>query len=165
VDIVNLTEYKWVIQNRNVLLDFCRELKPEDFTRQLDGFGFQSVREALVHIANCYIAWLGSYILLNTRKPISSKEEVSQFSLDDIRQRFEQADLYVYEVMELSSEQLNEPIKRKIPWRETGEEISITPLQLLMHTITHEYHHKGQIVAMARQMGYVPPNTDVLGAE
>nr|WP_242021046.1 DinB family protein [Cytobacillus oceanisediminis] len=32
-----------------------------------------------------------------------------------------------------------------------------------MHTVTHEYHHKGQIMAMSRQLGYEPPNTDVLG--
>ncbi|KQL53961.1 hypothetical protein AN964_10930 [Heyndrickxia shackletonii] len=31
--------------------------------------------------------------------------------------------------------------------------------------ITHEFHHKGQIVAMLRQMGYEPPNTDILGTE
>ncbi|MBT2744176.1 hypothetical protein J7E77_27030 [Bacillus sp. ISL-77] len=34
-----------------------------------------------------------------------------------------------------------------------------------MHTFTHEFHHKGQIVAMIRKMGYVPPYTDVLGTE
>ncbi|WP_420491140.1 DinB family protein [Neobacillus drentensis] len=41
----------------------------------------------------------------------------------------------------------------------------MTPRKLLLHTITHECHHKGQIVAMLRQMGYEPPNTDVLGTE
>ncbi|MEH6996494.1 DinB family protein, partial [Neobacillus drentensis] len=45
------------------------------------------------------------------------------------------------------------------------ELLSITPRKLLLHTITHECHHKGQIVAMLRQMGYEPPNTDVLGTE
>ena len=40
-----------------------------------------------------------------------------------------------------------------------------TSSKLLMHVITHEFHQKGQLVAMARQMGYEPPNTDVLGIE
>lgn len=31
--------------------------------------------------------------------------------------------------------------------------------------MTHEFHHKGQIVAMIREMGYIPPNTDILGTE
>lgn len=39
----------------------------------------------------------------------------------------------------------------------------MTPRKLFMHTVTHEYHHKGQIMAMDRQLGYEPPNTDVLG--
>ncbi|HEO8418505.1 TPA: hypothetical protein VBX77_000466 [Yersinia enterocolitica] len=32
-----------------------------------------------------------------------------------------------------------------------------------MHSITHEFHHKGQIVAMLRSLGYIPKNTDILG--
>ncbi len=39
------------------------------------------------------------------------------------------------------------------------EPLSITPLWLLTHTETHEFHHKGQIVSMARHLGYTPPNT------
>jgi len=58
---------------------------------------------------------------------------------------------------------MDEPIQRKIPWRVGGEPISMTPSKLLAHTITHEFHHKGQVMAMVRQMGYEPPNTDVLG--
>lgn len=162
---MNSNEYKWVKQNREVLLDFCSELKPDDFSRQLDGFGFQSIKEALVHIADCYIAWLGSYVLLKTKRPITPKENISQKSLDDIKLRFDLVDKYVNEVIDTFSEEMNEPIQRHIPWRESGDEISITPMKLLIHTITHEYHHKGQIVSMARHMGYVPPNTDVLGTD
>jgi uncharacterized damage-inducible protein DinB len=43
-------EYEWVRQTRGVLLDFCRDLQPNDFTRPM-GFGWQSVRDTLVHIA------------------------------------------------------------------------------------------------------------------
>ena len=162
---MNLKEYKWVQENRESLLDFCSELKPNDFTRELDGFGFQSVRDSLIHVADCYIAWIGSFILLKTKKPITPKQDVVNLSIEDIRLRFEQADLFVKELMEMTTEQMYEPIVKKIPWREAGDEISLTPMKLLIHTITHEYHHKGQIVAMARKMGYVPPNTDVIGTK
>lgn len=157
-------EYKWVRQTRGILLYFCRELQPNDFTRQ-NGYGSQSVRDSLVHIADCYIAWLGSFVLLKTMKPITPKEDLLKFNLDDIIVRFEQVDSYVNEVFKLHGNQLNELIRRKIPWREAPETVTFTPSKLLMHTITHEFHHKGQIVAMVRQMGYVPPNTDVLGTE
>ena len=160
---MNQTEYEWVKQTRETIFDFCSELNPHDFNRQVDGFGFQSMRDSLVHIADCYHAWLGSFILLKTKKPITTKEDLTKVGLDEIKVRFEQVDSYVKEVFEVFSNHMDEPIQREIPWRVSGEVLSITPGKLIMHTITHEFHHKGQIVAMARQLGYVPPSTDVLG--
>lgn len=162
---MNKKEYEWVKQTRKELLALCHEIKSEDLTRQIEGFGKQSIQETLVHIAECYIAWLGSFILLQTKKPITPKEKLIQFSLEEIKQRFSQADLFVNEVFESYAEQMDVPINKSIPWRESSGVISMTPRKLLVHTITHEFHHKGQIVAMARQLGYVPPNTDVLGTE
>lgn len=162
---MNKKEYEWVKQTRKELLELCHEIKSEDLTRQIEGFGKQSIQETLVHIAECYIAWLGSFILLQTKKPITPKEKLIQFSLEEIKQRFSQADLFVNEVFESYAEQMDVPINKSIPWRESSGVISMTPRKLLVHTITHEFHHKGQIVAMARQLGYVPPNTDVLGTE
>lgn len=155
-------EYEWVRQIRVTLLDFCSELDPNDFTQE-NTFGWQSVRDTLVHIADCYNAWLGSFILLKTKKPLTSKEDLLELGWNEIKVHFEQVDSYVNEVFEVFAQQMDKPIKRQIPWREGGEPISMTPRKLLMHTITHEFHHKGQIMAMARQMGYEPPNTDVLG--
>jgi uncharacterized damage-inducible protein DinB len=113
--------------------------------------------------SSCYIAWLGSFVLLKTKKPLTSKEDLLQIGLDEIKVRFEHVDSIVNEVFESFTHRMDEPIQREIPWREGGETVLITPRKLLMHAITHEFHHKGQIVAMARQMGYEPPNTDVLG--
>jgi uncharacterized damage-inducible protein DinB len=158
-------EYKWVRQTREVLLDFCSELETHEFIRQAGEFGWKSVRETLVHVADCYNAWLGSYVLLKTKKPLTEKEDLLQLGLDDIKKYFEHVDSLVNEIFVVHANDMNEPIQREIPWREGGDTLSITPGKLLMHTITHEFHHKGQIVAMIRQMGYEPPNTDVLGTE
>ncbi|MFD1888206.1 DinB family protein [Paenibacillus wenxiniae] len=155
-------EYEWIRQTRAILLDFCSELSPHDFTRS-HGFGFQSIRDTLVHIADCYCAWIGSYLLLQTRTPITAKEHLSTMDIDRIKHRFAQVDLYVAEALNRLQQQMDEPIERPIPWRTGGEPISMTPRKLLLHTITHEFHHKGQIMAMARQTGHEPPNTDVLG--
>lgn len=160
---MNQTEYEWVKQTREIIFDFCSELEPDDFTRQVDGFGFQSIRDSLVHISDCYYAWLGSYILLKTKKPLTAKEDLVEIGLNEIKVCFNQVDSFVNEVFEVFPNHMDVPIEREIPWRVGGEIISMTPAKLLMHVITHEFHHKGQIVAMARQMGYEPPNTDVLG--
>ena len=36
-----------------------------------------------------------------------------------------------------------------------------TPGFILLHLITHGFHHKGQIVAMLRLLGYPAPDTDM----
>lgn len=155
-------EYGWVRQTRGTLLDFCGKLDPHHFTHT-NGFGCQSVRDTLVHIADCYVAWLGSFVLLKTKKPLTPRKEFHTLSLEEIIARFAQVDSLVNELLKLY--EVDVLIEREIPWREAPELLTITPRKLLMHTITHEFHHKGQIVAMLRQMGYEPPNTDVLGTE
>ncbi len=157
-------EYEWVRQTRKTVLDFCGEMEPRDFTRHPEGFNW-SMRDALVHIADCYIAWLGSFVLSRTDKPLTPKEVVQRFGIDEIKVRFELADAFVNEVFAGHVHPMDEEIGRKIPWREKEELLTITPGKLLVHTVTHEFHHKGQMMSMARQMGYVPPYTDVLGTD
>lgn len=41
------------------------------------------------------------------------------------------------------------------------ENLKATPLMIFTHVTTHEFHHKGQIMPMCRQLGYPPPETDV----
>ena len=36
-----------------------------------------------------------------------------------------------------------------------------TPALVLHHVLTHAFHHKGQVVAMCRLLGYPAPDTDL----
>jgi uncharacterized damage-inducible protein DinB len=36
-----------------------------------------------------------------------------------------------------------------------------SPAFILLHVITHTFHHKGQLVAMLRALGYPAPDTDM----
>jgi uncharacterized damage-inducible protein DinB len=40
--------------------------------------------------------------------------------------------------------------------------VVVSPLKLFTHVITHEFHHKGQLLSLNRHIGYVPVNTDVI---
>jgi uncharacterized damage-inducible protein DinB len=70
------TRIKWVKQTRQILLDQCRELNEDDFTKEFE-FGFQSIRDSLVHVAGCYHAWLGSFVLSETSSPLFTKEVIN----------------------------------------------------------------------------------------
>ncbi|MCB0624495.1 MAG: hypothetical protein KDC43_11415, partial [Saprospiraceae bacterium] len=34
--------------------------------------------------------------------------------------------------------------------------------RLFTHVVTHEFHHKGQILSLTRHLGFVPVDTDVM---
>lgn len=155
-------EYEWVKQTRQILLDQCRELNEDDFTKEFE-FGFQSIRDSLVHVAGCYHAWLGSFVLSQTSSPLFTKEVINNMKLDDIQSYFQQADVYVESVFEQFTNKFDEFIEKELSWKSGSGIVRKTPRQLLIHSITHESHHKGQIVAMLRLLGHIPKNTDILG--
>ncbi|ASN05389.1 DinB family protein [Virgibacillus necropolis] len=155
-------EYEWVKQTRQILLDQCKELNENDFTKEL-GFGFQSIRDSLVHVAGCYHAWLGSFALSETTSPLLTKEAINEMQIDDIQRYFQQADKYVDTVFEKFTDNFDDNIEKEPSWKLGSGAIRKTPHQLLTHSVTHEFHHKGQIVAMLRLLGHIPKNTDILG--
>lgn len=155
-------DYEWVKQTRRILLEQCKELSEGDFTKEF-GFGFQSIKDTLVHIAGCYHAWMGSFVLSETKTPLLTKETVGGMSIEDIQRYFQQADQYVDTVFEKFGEKYHDAIDKVPPWRTGNESVIKTPYQLLIHSITHEFHHKGQISVMLRMLGQTPKNTDILG--
>lgn len=155
-------EYEWVKQTRQILLNQCKELNKDDFTKEFE-FGFKSIRDSLVHAAGCYHAWLGSFVLSETSSPLLTKEIINNIQVDDIQRYFEQADRYVEKILEQFTDKFDKPIEKELAWRANSGLIRKTPRQLLVHSITHESHHKGQIVAMLRLLGHTPKNTDILG--
>jgi uncharacterized damage-inducible protein DinB len=58
----------------------------------------------------------------------------------------------------LSDAELNRPLARR-PREWVGELKS--PAFILLHVVTHAFHHKGQVVAMLRTLGYPAPDTDL----
>jgi uncharacterized damage-inducible protein DinB len=46
--------------------------------------------------------------------------------------------------------------------RFTGEDYSLPLGQQLQHVVNHATLHRGQVVGMIRQLGIVPPSTDLL---
>lgn len=52
--------------------------------------------------------------------------------------------------------------KKEIAFEKGGIKRSAKPFKIFSHVITHEFHHKGQILSIGRHLGYIPVDTDIL---
>jgi len=149
---VLVRQYEYVKSSRTVLLQLCASIDPNLFIKEVAGFGRGgSVRNMLVHMNNTYQQWTGNHCLGRQMK----LHEYADFpDLQSCISLFKESDLLVDEVLNVFEYRLLQEIERN------GKVAS--PLKIITHVFTHEYHHKGQIASMCRMLGYVPPDTDII---
>lgn len=149
--------YGWVRETRKGLLEWCASLPADVYLQERDEFGWGSIRNALIHTADCYRFWLAEEALgrgMDRFDPSTHPDAQSAFALfgkvDDIVAAF---------IAKFPREELGRSLVRQVRWQ--PEPLVISPLWLLAHTVTHEFHHKGQIVTMGRILGKPAPETDL----
>jgi len=129
---------------------------PDNLCRkQISGFGHPSIWKQVVHILNCEEYWVHNL----QNKEFADWHEEDCPTMGDLlaaKDRIRKA-TRIY-VGDLTEEQLNTTLaKRPVDW---GGELR-TPAFILLHVITHAFHHKGQVVAMLRIIGFPAPDTDL----
>ena len=148
-------QYALVMNARAALLTYCGQLTEEDFLTNTSTFGRGSIRNLLVHIANVYEFWL----LRNVSK---IKTDIRDFdSVNNITgcvTYFETVDQIVKNFIREFKDRYDEEISVTLGDRS----LMITPIQVFTHVITHEFHHKGQILSLSRHLGYSPIDTDII---
>jgi uncharacterized damage-inducible protein DinB len=129
---------------------------PDDLHRKpISGFGHPSIWKQLVHILTCEEGWVHG---LQNQPFASWCEEAcpTLAALRSAKDRIREATRNY--VGGLNGEQLNTTLAlRPVDW---GGELR-SPAFILLHVITHAFHHKGQVVAMLRMLGYPAPDTDL----
>lgn len=148
-------QYEFVRGSREVLFNYCKGIAAADFTgrnNSLEKGG--SIRNLLVHIANTYKHWVAKTGL---KKNIVYPEFRHFTDMDSILHLFTDIDSYVFEFIEKTDD-----FGEVIGFSWAGEDKTTSPFQIFSHVITHEYHHKGQILMLGRQLGYIPVDTDIL---
>lgn len=153
---VFITQYDWIQRSREALLGYCETLSPADYVKELEIFGGDSIRNLHVHVANCYRIWLGKRAL-GKSFPEIKPESVNE--IQQMREVFRETDELVNEFLNEFKGKWNHTIQITL---KSGSTMEPTALWLFTHTITHEFHHKGQIVKIGRQLGYIPPDTDLI---
>jgi uncharacterized damage-inducible protein DinB len=129
---------------------------PDNLQHQpIPGFGHPSVFKQMVHILTCEEGWV-SDLQYKAFAGWSEEDCPTLTSLVAAKRRISEATrTYLHG---LSEEQLNTTLaKRPVDW---GGELR-SPAFILLHVITHAFHHKGQVVAMLRILGYPAPDTDL----
>ena len=150
-----LHQYQLILGAREALFNYCKTIKPDDLVQPLAAFNNETINSMLIHSANTYIGWLANYSLQQTRSffDVEIYKELSA-----VQQAFEQVNLAVNDFLHHYTDRIDVPVtfpKNNVP-------LTTTPLQLFTHIITHEFHHKGQILTMSRLLGYTPIDTDVI---
>ncbi|MGV3467307.1 MAG: DinB family protein [Heyndrickxia sp.] len=153
---VFVSQYEWIRRTREILFRYCETVSSSDYVKELETFGGDSIRSLHAHVADCYRVWLGSRALGKSLQKITPD---SINSVQEMREVFRKIDDLVHEFLNEYTGKWDNTVLVSF---EEGESAKISALWLFTHTITHEFHHKGQIVKIGRQLGYIPPDTDLI---
>jgi uncharacterized damage-inducible protein DinB len=129
---------------------------PDTLLREpISGFGYPSVWKQLVHLLSCEEGWVHD---LQDKAFAGWREEDSPTMKALLASKGRIRDATRVYVESLNEALLNTTLVRRP--QDWGGELR-SPAFILLHVITHAFHHKGQIVAMLRILGYPAPDTDL----
>ena len=153
--------YGWVKGSRERVFSWLETLPPELYTLERPDFAHGSLRNIQAHIADCYLRWVGLHGLELERYG----SWINARTLTDMaamRTQFREVD----DVLEAAFERFTDlDAPRDILFGRQQTPLRVTRRWLVLHPITHEFHHKGQMLALGRVLGhpYPPgPDTDLL---
>jgi uncharacterized damage-inducible protein DinB len=136
----------------DLILDHASAMPPGLLTKELPGFGYPTVLEQIAHVLSTEAGWV-------RRLQSLPFERVTPASLEKLRKvkRDVMAATAAY-LDSISEHEMNAELER-YPQEWVGPRRE--PAFILLHIITHAFHHKGQIVAMMRLLGHPAPDTDM----
>jgi len=129
------------------LLDHCRGLTPEELDRELDGFGYPTVRLQLHHALGAQLYWIG---VLEGR--IDADDNEGEFPDIAALEAYREAVFTLTRdyLRTASVDELN-TARPMATWG--GREQVLVPAHVVLRTLTHVFQHQGQVTAMCRILG------------
>lgn len=142
---------------RERVLDYlAAEVKPEDFVKPMNA-GYSNMRSTLVHCLAAEAFWVQYGMQKGERSnfDFSQYPDVSAVRVlaGQVRHRTEQF------VAGLSDADL---AREATITFSSGAETRFSLAKGFFHIITHDTHHRGQVWVLARQLGYEPPEIDLM---
>ncbi|HYD16804.1 MAG TPA: DinB family protein [Candidatus Nanoarchaeia archaeon] len=142
-------------QRYRMLLDHAESMPEEAFLAEVPGFGRGTLRDQLVHVLATEEFWVGAVQNKETVEPDYGSFRSAK-GLRPMQQRV-MSETIVY-LDRVPEQELNRTLEQ-LPHDWVGAPAS--PAFILLHVITHAFHHKGQVVAMFRLHGHPIGDTDL----
>lgn len=135
-------------RNFAALLRHCGALSTAELDRELDGFGYPSVRLQIHHIIGAEEYWVG---VLHGRVEADDNDAAYPTieSLETYRARV--AAVTGEYLRAASADELN-TARPMMTWGH--REQVLAPARVILRVVTHLYHHQGQVTAMCRLLGH-----------
>ncbi|HYP14218.1 MAG TPA: DinB family protein [Bryobacteraceae bacterium] len=138
-----------------LLLDHADRMPGGSLLETVQNFGRSSVRDQLVHVFSNELVWIAGLQRISPARP--DPEQCTDVASIRSLQQETQARTLAY-LDRLEDRSLNAILDPPPPnW--IGPPRS--PAYILLHIITHAFHHKGQITAMFRILGHPIGETDL----
>lgn len=151
--------HHWTHASLDLVLDHLSRIPADCYSKDLPGFGFPTLRQQVIHIFNCEGIWV---------QTLQRQLHIDRTAADcptvpgaKLLQQETGGRTLAY-LSSLTDQQFNTATELRFP---DGDIAVRKPSFILHHILTHAYHHKGQIVAMCRSLGYPAPDTDMSQVE
>lgn len=128
----------------------------EEISKPVSVFNDKTISYMYVHIANTYLAWAGNFALNGSS---TYYDQDVPLDMSQVRNLFAKVDKIMEHFITRFTADPTEPVKG-YKWPEIY--IETDAYAIFTHVITHEFHHKGQAMTMARLLGHTPPDTDIM---
>ena len=140
----------------NKLIDAAEKVDPAKLQKDL-GTSFGSLHGTLVHIYGAQFVWLGRWKGA-TPSGLPKVDEIS--NLAELKTRWQKLRVEFREFLNSKSE---EQLQQVFSYKDLkGKEWSEPLYQQIQHVLFHSMYHRGQVVTLLRQLGEIPPQTDLI---
>jgi uncharacterized damage-inducible protein DinB len=151
-----LTHFDYTLWASSKLLDATTRLSAEELNRDLH-VSHRSLLATLQHIYYADRVWLAR---LEQRTPAAFEDPAPGPGIAALKEHWPVVIKGLRDFVELAPEPLfTELLHFK---RLNGDVQKLEHWKVLLHIVNHATLHRGQVMAMLRQLGHVPPSTDYL---
>jgi uncharacterized damage-inducible protein DinB len=131
-------------------------VSPEQFTRAVGG-SYGSLQKTIAHLVASEWVWIRRWKGDSPTAPPFAEDSLTLSGLGSLWQPIE------HETQTFVEELTPQALEAMVAYRNTrGQPFSEPLWQQLQHLVNHSSYHRGQIVALLRQLGVQPLGTDLI---